>query len=241
MSVKSFTLYKEFNDLIKLLKDEDKEAKVVYAIWKYMFEDKYIVLDKEQQAIFDNLKRPLDKIKIKSKNKLNKIKIKSKNKLNKIKIKSKLNQKENEKESHQDVNVNVNDNVYVNNNKLLEKENKKEKEKNLIEFMEDNGFTLYPVDYELVNLWDDTDLTRYAIKQAVLNKKFSTKYVDKILSAYKSKGITSISDAMRDDEEFSESKKHKADTPNWLDKEIKEEPLTEKEEQELKAVLQEFQ
>ena len=230
MSVKSFTLYKEFNDLIKLLKDEDKEAKVVYAIWKYMFEDKYIVLDNEQQAIFDNLKRPLDKIKIKSKNKLNK-----------IKIKSKLNQKENEKESHQDVNVNVNDNVYVNNNKLLEKENKKEKEKNLIEFMEDNGFTLYPVDYELVNLWEDTDLTRYAIKQAVLNKKFSTKYVDKILSAYKSKGITNISDAMRDDEEFSESKKHKTDTPNWLDKEIKEEPLTEKEEQELKAVLQEFQ
>ena len=208
MSVKSFTLYKEFNDLIKLLKDEDKEAKVVYAIWKYMFEDKYIVLDKEQQAIFDNLKRPLDKIKIKS---------------------------------HQDVNVNVNDNVYVNNNKLLEKENKKEKEKNLIEFMEDNGFTLYPVDYELVNLWEDNDLTRYAIKQAVLNKKFSTKYVDKILSAYKSKGITNISDAMRDDEEFSESKKHKTDTPNWLDKEIKEEPLTEKEEQELKAVLQEFQ
>ena len=219
MSVKSFTLYKEFNDLIKLLKDEDKEAKVVYAIWKYMFEDKYIVLDKEQQAIFDNLKRPLDK----------------------IKIKSKSNQKENEKESHQDVNVNVNDNVYVNNNKLLEKENKKEKEKNLIEFMEDNGFTLYPVDYELVNLWEDNDLTRYAIKQAVLNKKFSTKYVDKILSAYKSKGITNISDAMRDDEEFSESKKHKTDTPNWLDKEIKEEPLTEKEEQELKAVLQEFQ
>ena len=230
MSVKSFTLYKEFNDLIKLLKDEDKEAKVAYAIWKYMFEDKYIVLDKEQQAIFDNLKRPLDKIKTKSKNKLNK-----------IKIKSKLNQKENEKKSHQDVNVNVNDNVYVNNNKLLEKENKKEKEKNLIEFMEDNGFALYPIDFELVSTWEDTDLTRYAIKQAVLNKKFSTKYVDKILSAYKSKGITNISDAMRDDEEFSESKKHKTDTPNWLDKEIKEEPLTEKEEQELKAVLQEFQ
>lgn len=229
MSVKSFTIYKEFNDLIKLLKDEDKEARIIYAIWKYMFEDKSVDLNEEQQAIFDNLKRPLDKIKIKSKNKLNK-----------IKIKSKLNQKENEKESHQDVNVNVNDNVYVN-NKLLEKENKKEKEKNLIEFMEDNGFTLYPVDYELISLWEDTDLTRYAIKQSVLNKKFSTKYVDKILATYKSKGITSVSEAIEDDENFNESKKHKLDTPNWLDKEIKEEPLTEKEEQELKAVLQEFQ
>ena len=230
MSVKSFTIYKEFNDLIKLLKDEDKESRVVYAIWKYMFEDKYIILDNEQQAIFDNLKRPLDKIKTKSKNKLNK-----------IKIKSKLNQKENEKESHQDVNVNVNDNVCVNNNLLEEKENKKEKEKNLIEFMEDNGFTLYPVDYELISLWEDTDLTRYAIKQSVLNKKFSTKYVDKILATYKSKGITSVSEAIEDDENFNESKKHKLDTPNWLDKEIKEEPLTEKEEQELKAVLQVFQ
>ena len=67
MSVKSFTIYKEFNDLIKLLKDEQEEAKVIYAIWKYMFEDKYIDLDDEQKAIFDNLKRPLDKIKAKSK------------------------------------------------------------------------------------------------------------------------------------------------------------------------------
>ena len=226
MPVKSFTLYKEFNDLIKLLKDEEKEAKVVYAIWKYMFEDKYIVLDKEQQAIFDNLKRPLDKIKIKSKNKLNK-----------IKIKSKLNQKENEIKSHQDVSVNVNDNVYVNNNKLLE-----EKENNLIEFMEDNGFNLYPVDFELVSLWEDNDLTRYAISQAVLNKIFSTKYVDRILSAYKSKGITSVSEAIKDSEKFNKSKesntsKKIVEPPDWLNKNFKEERnLTEEDERIIKKL-----
>ena len=56
-TVKSFTIYKEFNDLIKLLKDDQKEAMVVYAIWKYMFEDEYIYLDEDQLAIFNNLKK----------------------------------------------------------------------------------------------------------------------------------------------------------------------------------------
>lgn len=121
-TVKSFTIYKEFNDLIKLLKDDQKEAMVVYAIWKYMFEDEYIYLDEDQLAIFNNLKRPLDKIKIKSKNKLNKIKIKSNQNENEIKTKT-----------HQDVNVNV----YVNDNVNVNKEYYKNKELNnlFIEFL----------------------------------------------------------------------------------------------------------
>ena len=120
--VKSFTIYKEFNDLIKLLKDDQKQAMVIYAIWKYMFEDEYISLDEDQQAIFNNLKRPLDKIKAKSKNKLNK-----------IKIKSNQNEKEIKTKTHQDVNVNV----YVNDNVNVNKEYYKNKELNdlFIEFL----------------------------------------------------------------------------------------------------------
>ena len=119
-------------------------------------------------------------------------------------------------------------------------DNKKEnkKEKNLIEFMEENGFVLYPVDYELIHNWEDNELTRYAIKQSVLNKKFSTKYVDKIISSYSSKGITNVSDAIQSDENFTKTKN--GNNPNWLDKEIKEEPLTESEEKELKGILKEF-
>ncbi len=188
MSVKSFTIYKEFNDLIKLLKNEQKEAEIVYAIWQYMFEDKIIDLDNEQLAIFNNLKRPLDKIKTKSKNKLNK-----------IKIKSNQNQNEIEQKSHQDVNVNVNDNV---NNNL----NYNILNNNIIEFMEENGFVLYPVDLEIIQNWEDNELTRYAIKQTVLNKVFSTKYVDRILSTFKSNGITTVSQAIKFDEEFSKTK-----------------------------------
>ncbi|MBR4672107.1 MAG: hypothetical protein IKO78_02760, partial [Bacilli bacterium] len=80
MSVKSFTIYEEYYDLITLL-DEEEQKDLIMAIIEYMFKDKKPTLNDKQMKIFNNLKRPLDKSKIKSK-------ATSKQNQNEIKMKS---------------------------------------------------------------------------------------------------------------------------------------------------------
>lgn len=78
---------------------------------------------------------------------------------------------------------------------------------NIYTFIEENlGIILYPADYEIIQSWEDNELTRYAIKQACLNRAFSVKYVDKILSSYKSKNIKTITEAELDNKKYEESK-----------------------------------
>jgi len=66
----SFTIYKEYYDLITLL-DEKEQGELLLAISKYMFEDAKSILNDKQQKIFNNLKRPLDKSKEQSKRRTN--------------------------------------------------------------------------------------------------------------------------------------------------------------------------
>ena len=105
-TVKSFTIYPEYHELISLLSEEE-QATLYLAIAKYMFEDIEIELNDKQKKIFNNLKRPLNKSKKRSKSgsitKENK-----EQKQNKIKKKSNKNQKEIKSKTHQDVNVYVN-------------------------------------------------------------------------------------------------------------------------------------
>ena len=86
MKVKSFTLYADNYELIDNLPEEEK-AKVLVAITDYMFKDIEPSLNGMSYAIFINLKRILDKSKMKSK-------AGSKTKQNENKIKSKQNQNE---------------------------------------------------------------------------------------------------------------------------------------------------
>ena len=96
--MKSFTIYEEYFDLITILPKEEEQKDLLFKIAEYMFYDKEPTLNKNQTKIFNNLKRPLDKSKIKSK-------ATSNQNQNEIKIKSKTNQNEN---TSNDVNVNVN-------------------------------------------------------------------------------------------------------------------------------------
>lgn len=118
-TVKSFTIYPEYHELISLLSEEE-QATLYLAIAKYMFEDIEIELNDKQKKIFNNLKRPLNKSKKRSKSgsitKENK-----EQKQNKIKKKSNKNQKEIKSKTHQDVNVYVNVNV-INNFKYKDNE-----------------------------------------------------------------------------------------------------------------------
>lgn len=72
---------------------------------------------------------------------------------------------------------------------------------NLYDYLQENGFVLAPIHYEVISNWEDNELTRYAIKQAVLNNKYNIKYIDKILYSYKKNNITTIQQVIEREEE----------------------------------------
>lgn len=78
----------------------------------------------------------------------------------------------------------------------------------LFEEIESNfGRTLSPYEIEEIKNWEDTELTRYAIKKAVLNNKFSIQYISKILYSWKKENIRTVQEAQREEEDFQNKKK----------------------------------
>lgn len=87
------------------------------------------------------------------------------------------------------LNTNNNKNINTNNNTLFD-------------LLQENGFSITPLQYEVVSGWSDNDLTRYAIKKAVLNNKFNINYINKILFSYEKENIKTVEQAIAKDEEF---------------------------------------
>ena len=103
------------------------------------------------------------------------------------------------------VNVNVNDNV-INTIPTTSSSTSI----NIYEFIEQNfGRTLSPIEYEEVSKWGDNELTRYAIKQAILIGKYSIKYISRIIDNYQKNGIITIQQAQEEERRFNESKQEK--------------------------------
>ena len=101
--------------------------------------------------------------------------------------------------NNNDKNVNNVRNIYststnkeINNSEQIEKEN-------LFEYVE-RMFrrTLNPAEYEVINNWKNNELTRYAIKEAVLNNACSVKYIERILEKYKQNNFQSVGDVLED-------------------------------------------
>ena len=90
----------------------------------------------------------------------------------------------------------------LNTNKLNTKELNNTTTNTIFDLLQENGFQLSPIQYEVVQQWDDNELTRYAIKKAVLNNKFNISYIDKILTSFKKKNIKTVQQAIEDDEDF---------------------------------------
>lgn len=82
------------------------------------------------------------------------------------------------------------------------KNNNNKKYNNIYDFLQKNGFQLTPIQLEVINEWEDNDLTRHAIKQAVLNNKFNINYIDKIIYSYKKNNIKTVQQAIEKEEEF---------------------------------------
>ena len=111
---------------------------------------------------------------------------------------------------------------------LMGNENEDENINDIYSYIESNfNRLLSPVEYEVVSQWKDNELTRYAIKEAVLNGAKSMKYIQAILDNWKDKGITTIQQAQ----------KKKTKEPSWLDKEIESEEMTPEEVAEFKERL----
>lgn len=82
---------------------------------------------------------------------------------------------------------NIYNNIDNNNNIKI---NKKEE---LYELVESNfGRTLSPLEYEEISQWEDNEITRYAIKEAVLRRALSVKYINAIIRDCEAKGINTI-------------------------------------------------
>lgn len=205
--VQSFSIYKEYYDLITLLSKKER-AELLLAISEYMFEDAEPELNDNQMKIFNNLKRPLDKSKNKSKNG-------TKQKQNENKLKSKQNQNENKTKTHQDVNVNVvvNNNTLKNKNNIISKESinnedsnrdrvigeEEEKETSLgsiLDFVEKNyGRSLTPYEFEEVNNLVNTytePIVLKAYKVAFDQGHNKLSYIKGILKAWKDCGLDTL-------------------------------------------------
>lgn len=221
-----FTIYKEYYELITLLTEREQQE-LLLAITKFMFEDIEPTLNDKQTKIFNNLRRPLEKSKKRSKcgsitksnenQKENEIEIKENQK--EIKIKSNENQKENENKIHQDVNVivNVNDNVDVNVKKISLEEIKgiveylniksnshykysTDKTQTLIKARIKDGFTLD--DFKIVidkkcEEWLGTDFEKFLRPETLFSNKFEGYLNQKITAKKKTLKDISMSDIDR--------------------------------------------
>ena len=81
--------------------------------------------------------------------------------------------------------------------------NKRNGDENLFEFVERHfGRTLSGAEYEHIEIWEDNELTRYAVKEAVLSGARSIKYVEKILERYKRENFKTVEDVQNSRNKF---------------------------------------
>lgn len=115
-------------------------------------------------------------------------------------------------------------------------------EETLFDYLQENGFSLTPIETQIVMEWEDNELTRYAIKQAVLNHVFRIKYIEEILKRYKRDNIKTLQEAIERDENFKNknNKMVEEKLPEWFDKDIKT-TASEEEQKEMEQLLKELQ
>lgn len=110
--------------------------------------------------------------------------------------------------------INLLNNPSINNNN-----NNSNNSETIFDFIEKNfGRTLSPIEYEIIGTWEDNDLTRHAIKEAILNGKYNLKYINAILHSYSKNGIKTVQQAHEEESNFKNRHKNK----DYIDKEREE-------------------
>lgn len=104
------------------------------------------------------------------------------------------------------------------------------------------GRPLYPTEIEKVSEWEDNELTRYAVKVAILNGAYTINYIDTIIYNWKKLGIKSVSQAQEENKKHRDRKIGKSveHEPEWFDANIEKEEVKPNENNEMKELLKEF-
>ena len=111
-------------------------------------------------------------------------------------------------------NSNYNKSLNNNKNEVYNKSLDNKYNNNIYVYIEENFVrTLNPIEYEVVSRWEDNDLTRYAIKEAVLKGIYNIKYIDTVLSNYKKNSITTVQQAQEQEKKFKEKKNGNSERP----------------------------
>lgn len=220
----SFVFYRSFFEAIKRIKNKDLKSDIFEAVCELALNENEVNIDDDIGNIIMDLIKPQiiannERYTNGKKGGRPKKTIGYENKNHRL-----LNEKtigyENKKP-----NVNVNDNENVNEND----------NDNIYTFIEKNfGRTLNSIEFELINQWEDNELTRYAIKQAVLNGVYNFKYINAILNNYKKNNIQTVKQAKEERNKFKNKK-----IPEWFEKQLENESeeLTDDERREIEEIV----
>ena len=104
------------------------------------------------------------------------------------------------------------------------------------------GRTLSSTEIEKIKEWEDNELTRYAVKTAILNGAYTINYIDAIIYNWQKLGIKSVSQAQEEtkrhrDKKISRKIEHK---PEWFDADVKKEEVEINENNEMEELLKDF-
>lgn len=114
---------------------------------------------------------------------------------------------------------------------------------NIYDFLQKElGRTLSPTEIEKVKEWEDNELTRYAVKVAILNGAYTINYIDTIIYNWQKLGIKSVNQAQEETKRHRDKKiSKKADCkPEWFDVDVKKEEVETNENNEMEKLLKDF-
>lgn len=127
---------------------------------------------------------------------------------------------------------------------LFSFDDKEAKSSDLFSFIEEAfGRTLNSIEYELIRTWEDNDLTRYAVKESILNGARGIRYIETVLSSWKGNGFKTVQDVQAYQEKYKKSKskeQHITELPEWYGKDLTNEEMTKEEKAEMEDILNSF-
>lgn len=218
--------------LINKIKPIAKRDKFIGQIIDWYFTQKEPIFEEDslEEAIWINIKKPLETYKSKIVNGSKRTKksdsemSSDNNNRNGKRNNERIDKRNSERANSYSCSYNNTTNNYLDINTIkhnLKTSNNLEFSNSLLEFVQKElGRLLSSSEMELVLTWEDNELTRHAIKQTALNRATSLKYTQSIISAYKSKGFTTLAEVEADEKRFEENKLKKSNGKKLSNKEI---------------------
>ena len=126
---------------------------------------------------------------------------------------------------------------------LFAGEDESETSADLFSFIEEAfGRTLNSIEYEVISGWEDNDLTRYAVKESILNGARGIRYIQTVLSSWEAKGFKTVQDVQAYQRKYNKTKfkQQEKEPPEWFDKKTDNVEMTDSEKEELDNLLKEM-